>query len=223
MAKKLKRRLLKACRYFGGIWPLIKSVKRWFPDRTIPYRWANVADSIHEGTVEVSLHAEDALLRVPRIVIPKGDILRHEFPATSERWQHIVHPCVHAELRVILHLDPPSSAKVSGSLIPEKRVVGCSKRSCLCCMLWIETFNHAFKTAWMTSESHGKPDANWALPDAQYAVGANRMSIDEDVSTEVGSRLRKVMTERGLGYDDTWYVKSEYEWVRRQFETPYRG
>jgi hypothetical protein len=194
-------------------------VKRWFPDRTIPYRWANGLDSI-QGTVEVSLRVGDALLRVPRMDMTKDmDVLRHKFPAMFKQWQHVVHPCLHAELRVILHLDRPSPTNVS--LTPEKRVIGCSKRSCLCCTLWIKSFNQRFSTAWMTSGSHGKPDANWALPDASYAVGANSMSrIDEDVCIEVAARLREVILERGLGSDeeDTGHLKLEHELVQDMIE-----
>jgi hypothetical protein len=88
MAEKLKRRLLKVCQYFGSIDPLIKSVKRWFLDGTIPYRWANVTDSTHEGIVEVSLRVEDALLHVPAMDLTKGDmdVLRHKFPAMFQQW-----------------------------------------------------------------------------------------------------------------------------------------
>jgi hypothetical protein len=196
VAEKLKRRLLKVCQYYDGIDPLIKSAKRWFPDRTSPYCWANVTDSIREGTVDISLHAEDALLRVPQRNIMKGDmdVFRHNFPAMFERWQHIVHPCLHAELRVILHLDPPSSTRVL-----EPRAIGCSNRSCLCCMLWITSFNDTLGRTWMTSGSHGKPDANWALPGAPYELGANRRSrIDEDVCFGVRVRLRNAIDKQVL-------------------------
>jgi hypothetical protein len=47
-----------------------------------------------------------------------------------------------------------------------------------------------FLTQWMTSGSHGKPYANWALPGAAYAIGANGKSlIDEDVLRSVEIRL----------------------------------
>jgi hypothetical protein len=122
------------------------------------------------------------------------DVLRHNFPAMFERWQHVVHPCLHAELRVILHLDPPSSTRVS-----EKRAIGCSKRSCLCCMLWIKSLDRTLGRTWMTSGSHGKPCANWALPGAPYALEANgRSRIDEDVCFGVCTRLRETIDEQVL-------------------------
>jgi hypothetical protein len=117
------------------------------------------------------------------------ELLRNRFPAMFEQWPRLVYPRIHAELRVILDLNPPSSPMVQA-----QKPIGCSKRSCLCCTLWVAAFNHIFLTRWMTSRSHGKPCANWALPGAAYAVGDNGKSyIDEDVFNTVADRLEDTL------------------------------
>lgn len=72
------------------------------------------------------------------------------------------------------------------------RPIGVSKRTCLCCALWIESYNQIFGSRWLTSESHGKSYANWALPRVacSYAVGEDgRSSIDIAVLEAVSARL----------------------------------
>ena len=43
--------------------------------------------------------------------------------------------CIHAELRLIPHLGPPP-------LYPAVHPIGVGKRSCICCVLWIESQSH---------------------------------------------------------------------------------
>jgi hypothetical protein len=81
----------------------------------------------------------------------------------------------------------------------------------------------------MLSGSHGKPYANWALlPDASYAVEANRRSsLDEDVCIEVGARLRETIEELGIGRPASLYRSSEgtvdlitgFKWVQHQIKS----
>lgn len=56
----------------------------------------------------------------------------------------------------------------------------------------------------MTSGSHGKPYANWAIPGAAYAVGDNGESrIDEDVLKKVKQRLEDTLKWLVLGRRDS--------------------
>jgi hypothetical protein len=189
-SERLKRRLLKVCQYYSGTAKLISSAKRWFPNGTIPYRWANDTNGREEGTVEISSQVEEAIGRAPVPDIPQEamELLRQRFPAMFQQWPRFVRPYIHAELRVILDLNPPSST--SAVRQQAQRPIGCSKRSCLCCALWISAFNRIFFTNWMTSGSHGKAYANWALPGAAYAMGQNGKSqVDEAVLRNVEIRL----------------------------------
>ena len=85
----------------------------------------------------------------------------------------------------ILHLSsPPLDSSV--------RPIGVGKRSCFCCVLWIESHNGIFGTQWIISGSHGKPYANWALSGAAYSYGIGadgKSSVDEVVWKAVLTRL----------------------------------
>jgi hypothetical protein len=192
-AEKLKRRLAKVCQYVSGISYLIQKAKRLFP---IPHRW--VTDSFigtGESVFDLCDNAYDAVSRgldrpslSPEIV----NQLEKRFPFILSNWerQKTMHPCIHAELRIILHLGPPSTTE------PLVHPIGVSKRSCFCCTLWIESHNRIFRTQWMTSGSHGKPYANWALPGAacSYAIQADgRSSVDKEVLRGVSTRLTDVL------------------------------
>ncbi|KAM6491130.1 hypothetical protein JOM56_013369 [Amanita muscaria] len=86
------------------------------------------------------------------------------------------------------HLGLPSAIEPPVPVHP----IGVSKRSCFCCTLWINSHNRIFGTRWMTSGSHGKPYANWALPGAacSYAIRADgRSSVDKAVLDPVSMRL----------------------------------
>jgi hypothetical protein len=95
----------------------------------------------------------------------------------------------HAELRIILQLSLPSRIP---SVSPIVQPIGVDKRSCT---LWIDTHNDIFRTRWMTNESHGKPDANWAFPGSAslYAIGADGKSLRQSYAQcccgTVGSSL----------------------------------
>ncbi|KAM6491131.1 hypothetical protein JOM56_013370 [Amanita muscaria] len=188
-AEKLKRRLDKVCQYVSGISHLIKKAKRYFP---IPHHWVmDTFTGTGESVFDLCDNAYDAVSRgldrpslSPEIV----DQLGKHFPSIRSNWerQQTMHTCIHAELRVILHLGPPSAIK------PPVHPIGVSKRSCFCCTLWIESHNRIFGTRWMTSGSHGKPYANWALPGAacSYAIQADgRSSVDKAVLKPVSTRL----------------------------------
>jgi hypothetical protein len=109
-AQKLKRRLYKVCQYYGGITDLIRPAKRFFP---IPHRWvADTFTGTGEGVFNLCDNAHDAVSRglnqaslSPEIV----DRLESSFPDIQSNWakHQTVHTCIHAELRIIIHLGPP--------------------------------------------------------------------------------------------------------------------
>jgi OTT_1508-like deaminase len=187
-AEKLKRRLGKVCQYVSSVSHLIQRAKRLFP---IPHHW--VTDTFAgtgECVFDLCDSAYDAVSRglnqsplSPEIV----EKLDKHFPSILSNWKkhQTLRTSIHAELRIILHLGPPP-------LDPAVHPIGVSKRSCFCCVLWIESHNRIFGTQWMTSGSHGKPYANWALPGAacSYAIGADgRSSVDEAVLKAIWTRL----------------------------------
>ena len=162
-AEKLKRRLEKVCHYANGITYLIEKAKQLFP---IPHRWVmDTFTGTGECVFNLCNNAYDAISRgidrpslSPEIV----DKLNKRSPSIFSNWQRqqTMHTCIHAEIRVILHLGPPSATEQP--VCP----IGVSKRSCVCCTFWIEAHNRIFGTQWMFSKSYGKPHANWALPGA---------------------------------------------------------
>lgn len=187
-AEKLKRHLDKVCQYVSGISYLIQKSKRYFP---IPHHWVmDTFTGTGESVFNLCDNAHDAVSRgLDRPLSPEiVHKLDKDFPSIRSNWerQQTMHTCIHAELRVILHLGPPSAIK--SPIHP----IGVSKRSCFCCTLWIESHNRIFGTRWMTSRSHGKPYTNWALPGAacSYAIQADgRSSVDKAVLKPVSTRL----------------------------------
>jgi hypothetical protein len=167
-AERLKRRLGKICQY-ARIEQLIKMVKQ-FPN--IPFRWVeeNLIGT-GEGTFEIGVDSMDAVSRGLQGELSPQDVdaINERFPHLARNWhqRRFINPRVHAELRIILHLSPSLlSRSPTEFLSPHatQRPIGCSKRSCLCCVLWIDAFNADTGMLWMTSGSHGKPYDNWALP-----------------------------------------------------------
>ena len=125
--------------------------------------------------------------------------------------------------RTSSHSGPPP-------LDPAVHPIGVSKRSWICCVLWIESHNRIFGTRWMTSGSHGRPYANWALPGAacSYAIGADgRSSVDEAVFKAIWTRLTDALAllfpgqkrisddHFSSGDESSGGVQGESEWRRR--------
>ncbi|KIM72906.1 hypothetical protein PILCRDRAFT_15712 [Piloderma croceum F 1598] len=194
-AERLKRRLGKICQY-ARIEQLIKMVKR-LPN--IPFRW--VEDNLigtGEGTFEIGVDSMDAVSRGLQGELSSQDIdaINERFPRLARNWdqRRFINPRIHAELRIILHLSPTllsGSPTVFLSAHAVQRPIGCSKRSCLCCVLWIDAFNSGTRMLWMTSGSHGKPYDNWALPGAAGEMKGVRAwrRFDEHVIMGVYTRL----------------------------------
>lgn len=200
-AERLKRRLGKVCQYLR-LDSLIKKVQKWFPDGNVPFHWV---DYEYDGSGEGHFAPDPNPMKViarglqenknlwqPR-PLPPGDIaeVQRRFPnliANWEKWQKI-QTCVHAEIRVILHLD--GSKQLSPRSIDRKaqQAVGCSKRSCLCCQIWIATFNWYSQREWVTSWSHGKADSNWALPGRHGWMGLVDGMVFDQVTTRLEGSL----------------------------------
>ncbi|KAF5374108.1 hypothetical protein D9615_008811 [Tricholomella constricta] len=188
-AEKLKRRLGKVCQYVSGVSHLIQKAKRLFP---IPHRWVtDTFTGTGEGVFDLCDSAYDAVangLKQSSLSPETLNKLDRHFPSILGNWgkNQTVHACIHAELRIILHFGLSSLHNLN------VHPIGVSKRSCFCCVLWMESHNRIFGTRWMTSGSHGKPYANWALPGAacSYAIGADgRSSVDDAVLELVSTRL----------------------------------
>jgi hypothetical protein len=112
-AEKLKRRLHKVCQYNHGIDILIRRARRFL---SIPHYWVTDAFSgSEEGVFSLCDDVHDAVARgikEPTLSQEHIDTLSKRFPDIQTTWaiRQTVHTCVHAELRIILHLSPPYSA-----------------------------------------------------------------------------------------------------------------
>jgi OTT_1508-like deaminase len=199
-AERLKRRLAKICQY-ARIEQLIKMVKR-LPN--IPFRWVegNLIGT-GEGTFEICADPMDAVSRGLRGELSSKDMdaVNERFPQLARNWEQwrFINPRIHAELRIILHLSPSLISRSPTDLLPPPAAqlpIGCSKRSCLCCVLWMDAFNYDTGMLWMTSGSHGKPYDNWALPGAASEMEGVRAwrRFDRYVITGVYTRLTDTLT-----------------------------
>jgi OTT_1508-like deaminase len=202
-AQKLKRRLGKVYQYVS-IGQLISFVKRLFPEGDVPFYWVErVFDGTGEGSFELCSNLNDAVCRGLDIQIP----LAHDTASKlANRLHNLAHnwatrgnitTCVHAELRIILELSSSLPPQSNSSQPPSQLPIGCSKRSCICCALWMYAFNYAARTGWMTSGSHGKPYATWALPGnaCNGILGDNWMGYaDEAVVQGIKTRLTDTLS-----------------------------
>jgi len=194
--ERLKRQMRKVGQYISGISHFIRAAKRL----PISHRWVtDIFPDTEEGVFDLCDSPHDAVARgleepylSPEIV----DTLQKHYRLMLSNWerQRTVHARLHAELRIILYLSqaPPFD--------PRTHPIGVSKRSCLCCALWIDGYNRIFHTRWLTSGSHGKPYANWALPSAAcgYAVGEDgKSSVDVRVLKGVSLRLKDALAWLG--------------------------
>ena len=192
-AQRLKRHLYKVCQYINDITILIDKAKRFAP---IPYRWVtDTFTGTGEGVYNFCCDAHNAISRgldqpsLSPAIVAKLD---EHFPCLQSNWEKdkTVYACIHAELRIILHLSQPFPR--ASFALRSVQPIGMSKRSCFCCTVWIETYNHLFSTRWTTRRSHGKPSATWAFPGSAclHAVGADgESSVDKPVLDAVSLRL----------------------------------
>ncbi|KAI6154786.1 hypothetical protein BKA82DRAFT_997657 [Pisolithus tinctorius] len=195
-AERLKRRLAKVCQYSEGIDDLIFYAKHYFP-AGIPHCWVGPIEGTGETTVQLYGGYIGAMKRALNNVTPSQKTLhapRGRFPEMGEEWNRSssIKTRVHAEIRILLHLDTPFDENSGHS---QQQPIGCSKRSCLCCTLWIWAYNKKHGTNWLTSGSHGKPDSAWALP-GPYAhawMKDGQSEVDEAVIDGVQERLTQTI------------------------------
>jgi hypothetical protein len=223
LAEKLRRRLGKICIYLDGMENLIVNVKRWFPNGQIPHRW--VEDTFigtGEGKLTLCDEPTKALWRQYGSGHPLSQetlaVLDERFPSLTGNWQQrkSVQTCLHAELRIILHLTPPPTPGDDSSTFDlTLKPIGCSKRSCLCCALWILALRSMFlatPSRWITSGCSSKSYANWALPGAAFPCAEafdrdGRSRVDADVLHAVEIRLEDKMSRLFPG--ERWTAKEQ--------------
>ncbi|CAL1715129.1 unnamed protein product [Somion occarium] len=189
-AERLERRLGKVCQYMriGG---LIKRVRR-LP--SIPIRWvADTFTEMGEGRFELCEDPMEAVERVQEGELTWDiDTISKHYPRLRENWarQRIINTCIHAEIRIILHLGRSMLSGSRTDFREAQQPIGCSKRSCLCCTLWINAFNDNTGMLWKTSGSHGKPYDDWALPGtAAEMEGVKGDLVNQRVIKDVDDRL----------------------------------
>jgi len=198
--ERLKRRLDKMLQYSNGVKQLIKKREGLFP---ISHRWVltnftETGESVFRLSSNVHLAISHGL-QCPLSTETKNE-LNANFPDMITDWEknrtRRVHTHLHAELRIILYLGQPRTGE------PLVWAIGVSKRSCLCCALWIYLHNEEFETKWMTSGSHGKPYPNWALPGTACAYAKQpdgRSSVDKTLLAGVSMRLKDALNKLSPG------------------------
>lgn len=193
-AEQLKRRLYKLSQYYYSINTLIKYAEEHFP-RGLNHRWVRP----HSISSESRIRLGDCTAAISRargrpLSDPIIAVLRERFPNMLERWRNgsTLTTRVHAELRIVLELGNLPNSRGDHPQQP----VGCSKRSCLCCNLWINAYNSKHGTHWLTSGSHGKPYATWALPTPSYKHSGDEEVIGETVVSRIERRLNDALDKR---------------------------
>ncbi|XP_006455577.1 hypothetical protein AGABI2DRAFT_121479 [Agaricus bisporus var. bisporus H97] len=158
--QRFQRCTEKLCRYIDDVHSLVKGAKRL--GGPIKHRWVTDESlGIQIGEQDIRIHAEtplEAFHRASTLSSQQLEELRKRKPSITAPWQRTVHTCIHAELRIILHVGRVSMAGVADRSQP----IGLSKRSCLCCVLWIEAHNVRGDIRWRTRARY-KPDETWAL------------------------------------------------------------
>jgi hypothetical protein len=196
-AVKLKQRLGKVCQY-TRIRQLIEKVQR-VPN--IPFEWVEESFSgTGEGEFKFCVDPTEAVGHVLHRQLTSKEIyeVAEHFPTLSSNWMgRRFYPRIHAKLRIILDLSPSLLSESLGQLPlqgSEQLPIGCSKHSCLCCVLWIDTFNGRTGMSWMTSGSHGKPYTNWALPGTVgEQIRTTLCGVDGQVVKGINTRLKDML------------------------------
>ncbi|TDL27996.1 hypothetical protein BD410DRAFT_824755 [Rickenella mellea] len=157
--ERLDRRLNKVCQCISGVEVLLNAMKkRTNEGKKIEMIWVpNPEDkpgSVTVGELEAAIKA----------VVPNGD--NTNIKRLAERyapiWKKTVWPKMHCEIQIAVVLD---KKRTSGSKTHRATyAIGCSKRSCLLCILWLEVFSTKIGARYWTSGSHGKPYSAWVLP-----------------------------------------------------------
>ncbi|RDB30542.1 hypothetical protein Hypma_007323 [Hypsizygus marmoreus] len=207
--EKLKRRLDKVCQY-ARIATLMKLVKR-LPN--IPFRW--VEDNL-VGTPDRSFEiCKNPMEVVERTLghspsAEQSEALLQHHPDLCKNWEQrgrFVTTDIHPELRIVLDLCPPLVSGMHpsrGDVVPLP--IGCSKRSCFCCTVWINMFNDITGMGCVTTGRSGKPYDDWALPgtagEMKLVHGewqAFDRSVVQRVHWQLEGKLRSLMPTESRG------------------------
>ncbi|KNZ77879.1 hypothetical protein J132_03155 [Termitomyces sp. J132] len=115
-------------------------------------------------------------------------------------------PCVHAEISLILHL--MSNVKNLQTRMDEPIPLGSGKRTCFACSLWMDEFNRILKMKWTTSSNNGKPEYNWALPNAEaivpYVGAEGYARITSRISEDITDAIGRVINDEVEGAQETF-------------------
>jgi len=152
---------------------------------------------IEEPVVELV----DYVMAIQRNLHPNSTITAEQIesavaarnPALRDKWNPVVYTCIHAEIRIILDFLQKALSNNTSVESALQQSVGCSKRSCFACTLWIEAYNSNFKTKWMTSGSHGKPYAGWTLPDVSNWGGNDIQTVNRRVMEQISACVHDVL------------------------------
>jgi hypothetical protein len=154
--RKYRRRLYKLSRYFDGANGIHATARRFAAqDTVIPHVWIEnhasylVKMSTSPGVV--------AFVYFPTIT--EAELTRVE-PNIMEQWTPTLHTFIHAELRLLLHLERYSPS-VRGNT--KRRFIGCNRECCLCCGEWVREWNETEGTRWMISGGKALSFKTWAL------------------------------------------------------------
>ncbi|EPQ55459.1 hypothetical protein GLOTRDRAFT_129732 [Gloeophyllum trabeum ATCC 11539] len=160
---KLSSRLRKLGRFWHGLEMVIVWASNQFDQgNSIRYRWIpddprldTPIPSFKLGTQASAIIQYLMKVRQSSLTYEELDHARLNAILAKLNPNEMICPTCHCEVRQILaerrHDNKPGS-------------IGCNKRSCLTCKLWIECYNRVERTAWATNGSHYKPYRNWRLP-----------------------------------------------------------
>ncbi|KAK7472428.1 hypothetical protein VKT23_000543 [Stygiomarasmius scandens] len=174
---KLPRRLHKVNRYLFAAMTLQAQAHRLLSGgQKIHHRWATNYIPTSD-TRYIKLHRTLSRILEPRVLnITPAAATKHRewYPNAWGNWKDLVSTCLHPEIRLITHLDGSelvynalpsySSYRCLIHTSYRLRAIGCSKRTCYACSIWIRAYNAAFKTKWAVSERDGRIYVDWALP-----------------------------------------------------------
>jgi hypothetical protein len=152
---KYRRRLSKMARYHSGAIEICRAYRKYSGENIkISHIWLDSPAPIDVDIPPSALVAASKIfptITTDKLLRANQNIVRH--------WATTVQTCVHAELRLICHLETRLPPRPLGLLLsrhrPQSRFIGLSRRSCLCCARWIQLWNSTYGTKWVTSSTEG--------------------------------------------------------------------
>jgi len=155
--RKYRRRLYKLSRYFDGANRIHATARRFTAqDAGISYVW--IENHASWDLVKMST-SPGAVASVYFPTITEAEVTRVQ-PNIMEQWTPTLRTFIHAELRLLLHLEHYSPS-VRGNA--KRRFIGCNRESCLCCGEWVREWNKTEGTRWIISGGSALSFKTWAL------------------------------------------------------------